>query len=289
VVDLGAPRPDDPTPPKDARFLSERNSVAEKETRSRYARAGFDRVAPVPTAAPPARGQGGGAMVSTPGQPGPAGKPATAPRVAMAQPPARPEPERGDAPDAGRAAERAPAPSTEPAPTTQGAPGGGGSRSSGRNGPDMSLSPALLARLAGGPSPDVGSAVEEGEATSLNARQFVFATYYNQINRALQGTWRPNEAYDKRDPDGTMFPTRTRVTAVKVRLDSDGRLQEARVVQPSGLEFLDRAAVDAFKEAQPFPNPPRALPVNGHIDLVWTFELIMDPSNPRLRIYRGSH
>ena len=46
---------------------------------------------------------------------------------------------------------------------------------------------------------------------------------------------------------------------MRVRLKPDGHLQNVELESPSGLEFLDDEALQAFRAAQPFPNPPRQL------------------------------
>jgi TonB family protein len=50
-----------------------------------------------------------------------------------------------------------------------------------------------------------------------------------------------------------------RTTLLEVVLSADGGLSQAYVVRTSGVEVLDRAAVEAFQKAQPFLNPPQGL------------------------------
>jgi len=58
---------------------------------------------------------------------------------------------------------------------------------------------------------------------------------------------------------GDIYPRRDRSTLLSVVLDSKGKVLEARVVQASGLKFLDDEAVRAMWAASPYTNPPRGL------------------------------
>ncbi len=77
VVDV-APSPDS-TPPKSTRFLSDRDSSVAKETRSRYARPGYERTLPTPQApgvqTAPEAGAGGKSAKEIPGKEGPPAAP----------------------------------------------------------------------------------------------------------------------------------------------------------------------------------------------------------------------
>jgi TonB family protein len=54
-----------------------------------------------------------------------------------------------------------------------------------------------------------------------------------------------------------------------------------RVEQSSGVDFLDHVAVEAFKKAEPFPNPPGGIAdEDGSIRFNFQFVLTMRPRNP---------
>ena len=55
-----------------------------------------------------------------------------------------------------------------------------------------------------------------------------------------------------------IYGKRNRYTELRVQLKPDGKLGSVAVYQPSGLDFLDDEAIEAFKEAAPFPNPPES-------------------------------
>jgi TonB family protein len=278
VVDVAPSK--DSTPPKSSRFLSDRDSSVEKETRSKHARAGYDRTLEVPSApgasAPPPPGEGGQSDRSAPGV---EGKPSelarkTSPRVARA-----PEAE-GDLAGA--------APSHDdlaPAPAKPGE-GEGGERSAGVPGSRRLIAPGTLARIAGGPAPDRLEGVEEAEGTYLNTRSWKYATYFNRIKQAVAARWDPLAPLDARDPDRTMFGHRDRFTLLGVTLDDGGRVKSLVVEETSGIEFLDRAAVAAFEGAQPFVNPPRGV-VDGKGEIKFSFGFFIEMGRGGLRLYRA--
>jgi len=277
VVDLG---PTNDQKPKDARFLSDHDSSVEKETRSRHAKAGYERTLPTPSApgvqsaAPP--GQNGRADRSVPGLEGPA----AARRAEEARKVAAAEPSRdGEAPGA-----RAPREGAAPVP----APGAGegGERRAGTPSENPLIAPGTLARFAGGPAPDHLDGVEEGEGTFLNAKSWKYATYFNRIKQAVAATWDPLSPLEARDPDRSMFGYKDRFTLLGVTLDDTGKLKSLVVEQTSGVEFLDRAAMTAFRSAQPFMNPPHGI-VDAQGEIKFSFGFFVEVGRAGLRVYRA--
>lgn len=276
VVDLG---PTNDQKPKDARFLSEHDSSVEKETRSRHAKAGYAQPLPTPSApgvqaaTPP--GEKGKSERSVPGIEGtPAAQRAAERKVASASP----------SPEGQAGGPRTPQDGAAPAPAP--GVGEGGERRAGAPSENPLIAPGTLARAAGGPAPDHLDGVEEGEGTFLNAKQWKYATYFNRIKQAVAATWDPLSPLDARDPDHSMFGYKDRFTLLGVTLDDSGRLKSLVVEQTSGVEFLDRAAVTAFRSAQPFMNPPRGI-VDGHGEIKFSFGFFLEVGRAGLRIYRA--
>jgi TonB family protein len=281
VVDLG---PTNGQKPKDSRFLSEQDSSVDKETRSRHARRDYERALPTPStpgpkAAPPP-GQNGKGERSAPGLEGPVAgtrAPEEQRKVAAAPPPDGGELPGGPAPREGIAP--APAP-------TPGVSGEGGEQRAGAPGENKLIAPGTLARIAGGPAPDHLDGVEEGEGTFLNAKGWKYATYFNRIKQAVASAWDPMTPLEARDPDRSMFGYKDRFTLLGVTLDDTGRLKTLVVEQTSGVEFLDRAAMTAFRTAQPFMNPPRGI-VDDHGEIKFSFGFFLEVGRAGLRIYRA--
>ena len=78
-------------------------------------------------------------------------------------------------------------------------------------------------------------------------------------SRQVAAAWDPMAPLEARDPDRSMFGHKDRFTLLGVTLDGGGHLKNVVVAQTSGVDFLDRAAMTAFRSAQPFVNPPRGI------------------------------
>ncbi len=292
VVDV-APSPSDAAP-KDTRFVSDRNNSVEKETRSRFAKAGYEHTLPAPATAAkvapaPAPGEAGKEARSAPGSEGT--KAVEARRLALAAPP----------PSAPLPLQRAvggeiplPPPTSlaaaPPSEATEASPGEGagegGARRAGRLDARLAVPAETLARFSGGPAPDRLEGVEEGDTTSLNTREWKYATYFNRIKQAVASAWDPQAALDQRDPQRTSFAYKDRITLVSVVLDPEGGLKGVTVQKTSGVDFIDRTALEAFRKAQPFVNPPRGI-VDGNGEIKFTFGFYLEVGHAGFRIYRG--
>ncbi len=68
--------------------------------------------------------------------------------------------------------------------------------------------------------------------------------------------------------------TSSRVTKLVIVLNNKGDLVKIQVMDRSGLRDLDDAAIEAFKAAAPFPNPPKGMvEKDGKIRIKWDFIL----------------
>jgi hypothetical protein len=121
-----------------------------------------------------------------------------------------------------------------------------------------------IARAVGSGTQDHLADIEDGNETALNAKRWVYATFFNRIKERVRDHWKPAEEYQRRDPTGKIYGAEDRYTLLQVNLKADGSLSKVWVVHTCGLDFLDDTAVEAFKEAQPFINPPRKLVEDGH-------------------------
>lgn len=257
VVDLPTPREE--KRPEKARFASEHDTSVERESR-KYGK--FD---------PQARqgdASGEGDRSTPPSPSAPATAPAP-PRLAM----------RAPRPVIGRAAD---APASLPRPAqTPGAengavdpeapdPAGEVPRfgkletqpgSEGAAGGRLALMPnaAQMARAIGSGTQDALKEVDDGDETALNSKKWRFASFFNRVKHQVQEHWHPDEVYRRRDPNRSIYGRTSRLTIVRVQLKPNGNLANVELETPSGLEFLDDEALQAFRAAQPFPNPPRQL------------------------------
>lgn len=282
VVDLPTPREE--KRPDDAKFVSEHDSSVEHETK-KYGR--FEDNARQGN-------QNGSASVSRPAQPSGDG------RMAMRTPDLgkflRGTGTPGPAARAGKPGSAFGAP--DPGPTEQGGvipelgaegvlrPGGG--RPRGGTGPSLMPSEEQLARAIGGGTQDHLRDIDDGDETALNSKRWRFASFFNRVKRQVAEHWHPDEVYRQRDPTGAVYGRHNRYTELRIQLKPDGRLSNVALAQPSGLEFLDDEAVEAFKEAEPFPNPPRQLIENGTINFGFGFLFDLNGA-PQMRWFRYNY
>jgi TonB family protein len=273
VVDLPAPREE--KRPDDARFAAEHDSSVTHETKKNgrfqeNARQGD--LNGTGAESRPAEPQGDGRLaLRTPnlgrflreaGAAGPTGRAERAGTTYGASDPGRPEP-NGTVPDLGG--------ETRPRPEGGGTPGG--------LGPALMPSQQQLARAIGGGTQDALPNIEDGEETALNSKKWRFASFFNRVKRQVAEHWHPEEIYRQRDPTGMIYGRKNRYTSLRIQLNPDGRLNHVAIEQPSGLDFLDDTAIEAFKEAAPFPNPPRQLvEANGLIN--FGFGFLFDLNGP---------
>jgi TonB family protein len=271
--------------PKETRFVSDRDRTVEKESKARLVpdADGLERPKPTP---PPAvaAGAGGREKAAVPGEEGAKGPkgPAAAKEERVARAPTAAE-AAAKAPQ-GRG-ERAPAPAG-PAPTEAGGGGAGGAPAAGEPDRRLALDASTMAKVLGRPVGQGIDDVEEGEGTFLSTRSWKYATYFNRIRESVGNAWRPNKEISRRDPDGSLYFFKDRLTVLSVTLDERGGLKDVQVVRSSSVDFLDRIAVEAFQKAQPFTNPPAGL-VNaqGEIRYVLGFEVY--GARPGLHMFKG--
>jgi TonB family protein len=103
--------------------------------------------------------------------------------------------------------------------------------------------------------------VEEGDETLLNSRSFRYAGFINRVKETVGRIWttRVEDETAKRDPSGSIYLWKDRRTVVEFTIDMRGELKDVHVTTPSGVTYLDEVAVDSFRRAERFPNPPPGL------------------------------
>ncbi len=125
-------------------------------------------------------------------------------------------------------------------------------------------------------SNDYLKGIETGKQTILNTREFVYYAYYERIRGKIRKIWEPVI----RDKVKHIFKTGRKLasvdhsTSVIITLNKAGVLVNVQVKDGSGVRDLDEAAIEAFKKAEPFPNPPTGIIENdGKIRINWNFVL----------------
>ena len=119
--------------------------------------------------------------------------------------------------------------------------------------------------------------IPSGLDTMLSTREFLYYSYYNRIKSQLRQHWEPKikEKFTKIMRQGrTIASEGDKITRVIIILDESGTLIRVQVVGRSGVSDLDDAAVEAFRAAAPFPNPPKGIvEADGTIKIRWDFVL----------------
>lgn len=149
---------------------------------------------------------------------------------------------------------------------------------------DISRELAEMNRLNQGQS-QVGEAlpndVRIGSFTALNTDQYLYYSFYARIEEQIRYRWESRVmAAIQRFDNITMMNTGNRnwVTQVEFLLDREGFLKSALVMKESGVKIFDMAAINAFREARVFPNPPpEMVKEDGFIHIKYSFSVNFRP------------
>jgi TonB family protein len=119
--------------------------------------------------------------------------------------------------------------------------------------------------------------IPTGMQTMLSTREFVYYSYYNRIKDKLRQYWEPKikEKFEKTIREGRQIASEgDKITKVVIILNEKGTLIGVQILSASGVVDLDDAAVEAFRAAAPFPNPPKGIvEEDGTIKIRWDFVL----------------
>src|SRR5262249_54113613 len=115
--------------------------------------------------------------------------------------------------------------------------------------------------------------VKPGNQTALGTRAAPFAVFIARMHRKIHELWGFGflEDLDGKSNSNPMNDRELEVT-LEIVLNSDGTLDKATIVKPSGILTFDVAAIDTVQNAGPFEAPPEAIKSgNGKVYLHWTF------------------
>ena len=120
---------------------------------------------------------------------------------------------------------------------------------------------------------------QRGIHTLLNTREFMYYSYYHRIRVKIQNLWEPSikkKVVQIFSQSRNIASSQDRITKTIIVLNSLGELVTVQVISESGIRDLDEVAVEAFRAAEPFPNPPKGIAdANGQIKILWDFVLEM--------------
>lgn len=127
---------------------------------------------------------------------------------------------------------------------------------------------------------------DEGEETILNSKSFKYWDFFYRIKEAVRKEWDPAGVYRARDPYGKIYGVKDRFTVLRITLDKDGKVVRMETIRKSGIPFLDEEAKRAFKEAQPFPNPPKPL-FDKNNQITFNFGFLFEITRSGTRFFWG--
>lgn len=120
-----------------------------------------------------------------------------------------------------------------------------------------------------------------GSFTALNTDRYLYYTFYARMEELIRYRWetRVQQAINNFDrPTLAQVGNRNWVTHVEFLLDKNGFLRQALIMKESGIMTFDAAAVNAFREARVFPNPPQEMiQDDGYIHIKFSFTVNYNP------------
>lgn len=123
--------------------------------------------------------------------------------------------------------------------------------------------------------------VAVGSITALNTDRLTYYSFYSRVNEAIYFRWnsRVRTSLDSFDSNYIRNVIRLNrwVTQAEILLRPDGRVHKVLIMKESGILRFDLAAVNAFKEAAIFPNPPQEMiQDDGFIHLKYSFTVAIN-------------
>lgn len=117
-----------------------------------------------------------------------------------------------------------------------------------------------------------------GVETILSTKEFKYYTYFNRIRKQLSQHWEPKvrDKLTKMFRQGRTIASsdQDRTTKLLIILNQEGVLVNVQLVSDSGVKDLDEAAIESFRSAAPFPNPPKGIvDPDGTVKIRWDFIL----------------
>lgn len=113
-----------------------------------------------------------------------------------------------------------------------------------------------------------------GDMTALNAVEYKYFGFYHRIRQQLEQHWGTSlkEQVENLYRMGRKIASgQDKITSLRITIDHKGRIMDVHVQGSSGVSELDKAAIEAFNRAGPFPNPPTGMLQGGMAEIEWGF------------------
>lgn len=123
--------------------------------------------------------------------------------------------------------------------------------------------------------------VKVGSFTALNTDRHLFYSFYARVEEKIRGTWEDQVYKTMRQTPAEKLQANVRsrwVTHLEVLVKPNGRLAKILTMKESGLTGFDQSAIQAFIQADYFPNPPKEMiQEDGFIHMKYSFTVHTDP------------
>lgn len=124
--------------------------------------------------------------------------------------------------------------------------------------------------------------LKRGAFNAFNTDRVTYGAFFGRVDEQMGNRWRPLiRSYAASLPFEELkrVARKDRTTAVEIFLNRTGEYVKHVLHMSSGISPLDHAAIDAFKMAAPFLNPPKELvEADGYIHLRYIFVVYGDPN-----------
>jgi TonB family protein len=124
--------------------------------------------------------------------------------------------------------------------------------------------------------------IKIGEITALNTDRYLFYSFYSRVEEAIRYKWEHDVEITLNNLNRNQYhnPKSTWSTRLDILLTKEGKFFKAVLLKESGIHGLDTAAINAFREANFFPHPPKEMVgEDGFIRLEYKFHVFYDPSS----------
>lgn len=123
--------------------------------------------------------------------------------------------------------------------------------------------------------------IKFGDFTALNTDRHLYYSFYSRIEEMVRGRWVSYAravVYGLENGTERIQGRATWTTKLEIILDKDGTFTRAILHETSGSKSLDSAPVQAFRDAQQFPHPPKEMVKDdGNIHIYYAFSVNMVP------------
>lgn len=117
--------------------------------------------------------------------------------------------------------------------------------------------------------------VQIGEFTALNTDRNIFYSFYKRIDDMIRFPWETAVKNSIQNTSPQVFRDNTRGqwnTQLEVVVKPNGEIKSVNLLKSSGFKGFDEAAIQAFRQARLFPNPPQGMiKEDGLIRLSYSF------------------